>query len=129
MQFFGLFNTSIRAPRREPRFVRSHASALKILLEQGETRNNLSLEFLFRTLAVEEIIELRNQPPPAPHGSKLLQKKLVHETRQPPPALRLVLERFLPRSGNRVIFRIAIILSLVPRALDPSLLLESDQSR
>ena len=43
-------------PLREPA---GHAPALEVLCEQGEMRDDLPLELLFRALAAEEIVELR----------------------------------------------------------------------
>src|SRR6185436_4751554 len=54
-------------------------------------------------------------------------EQLVDEPGEAPPALRLLVERARTGLGDAVVLRLAIALGPLPRALDPTLLLEPDQ--
>src|SRR5581483_3386013 len=58
MGLFGLFDAAVSAPCGEPRFLRGHATALKIVGEEGEMRCDFAGKVLFRVPVGEAIAEL-----------------------------------------------------------------------
>src|SRR5690348_13352484 len=56
-----------------------------------------------------------------------LAQELVHESGHLAPAIGLLLQRLLAGFGDGVVFRLTIVLGLIPTPFDPTFLLQPDQ--
>ena len=94
VQFLGLLHAAVGAPGRQARLGWSQAPADEIVLDEREVRLDFADHFAVRALAMQKVAKLGEEPA---HGSGPFHQQLVHQAGKAPPALGLLVERFLAR--------------------------------
>src|SRR5436190_2066151 len=87
-----------------------------------QTSARRARDLLFRAHSVEQSRDLREELPPAAHRSGPLPQQLLDNAGQPAPAERFLRKSLLPRYGDGIILRFAVVLCFPPPPLDPTLL-------
>jgi hypothetical protein len=129
MELLGLLHAAVSAPSLNPRLIETHAAPLELIFEQRQMSRHFAIQLVVGAAAAEEIRELGRQPSAVPHGSRLLTQQLFDEAGQLAPALGFLPERFQAGFGDGVVFRFPAVFRLIPFALDPALLLQTNQGR